>query len=58
MTRVAIISDIHGNCFAFDAVLTDLQTRSITRWCAWGMRYREGRSLRKLWAGFGRLDVL
>ena len=29
MTRVAIISDIHGNCFAFDAVLADMQTRSI-----------------------------
>jgi putative phosphoesterase len=29
MTRVAIISDIHGNCFAFDAVLADMQKRSI-----------------------------
>lgn len=29
MSRTAIISDIHGNCFAFDAVLTDMQRRSV-----------------------------
>ncbi|GHO64657.1 DNA methylase [Ktedonobacter sp. SOSP1-52] len=27
--RIAIISDIHGNCLAFDAVLEDLRLRSI-----------------------------
>lgn len=29
MTRIAIISDIHGNCFAFDAVLADIEKRSV-----------------------------
>jgi predicted phosphodiesterase len=24
MTRIAVISDMHGNCVAFDAVLADL----------------------------------
>lgn len=31
MTSIAIISDIHGNCFAFDAVLADLQQRPADR---------------------------
>lgn len=29
MPRIAIISDIHGNCFAFDAVLADMEKRAI-----------------------------
>ncbi|HEU5370728.1 MAG TPA: metallophosphoesterase, partial [Ktedonobacterales bacterium] len=27
--RIALISDIHGNCFALDAVLADLRAQSI-----------------------------
>ncbi|MGA7733493.1 MAG: metallophosphoesterase family protein [Chloroflexia bacterium] len=31
MTSIAIISDIHGNCFALDAVLADLETKPANR---------------------------
>jgi putative phosphoesterase len=31
MTSIAVISDIHGNCFAFDAVRADLERRPVDR---------------------------
>ena len=31
VTSIAVISDIHGNCFALDAVLTDLERRPAER---------------------------
>jgi len=31
MMQIAIISDVHGNCFAFDAVLDDIQRQGVER---------------------------
>ena len=48
MSNLAIISDIHGNCTALDAVLADLARNPASRLSAWAMPYREDRSRHRL----------
>ncbi len=47
LDRVAVVSDVHGNLTAYQAVLADVDARGITRivtWATWWARVRAGPS--------------
>ncbi|MDQ5850663.1 MAG: metallophosphatase family protein [Chloroflexota bacterium] len=42
--RIAVISDIHGNCVALDAVLDELQEQAVDQLVCLGDAVQAGRS--------------